>query len=242
MSDVSDPALSVVFPCYNEERRLAHGLDRATDYLRSRGEPYEILVVDDGSRDGTRALAEKRAAADPSIHCYSLGVNRGKGAAVREGMLRARGRWILMSDIDLSAPIEEIGRLEALRGRADVMIASRARPGSRLEVRQPPRREFLGRAFNVAVRLAALPGLFDTQCGFKLWSREAAARVFRRVRLERFAFDVESLWLARRLGFRVAEVAVRWRHDDRSAVRPLRDGARMGMDLLRILLRRTLLG
>lgn len=237
---MSTPALSVVLPAYNEERRLEGGLDRILAFLKQRNTPSEIIVVDDGSRDSTRAIIERRAAAEPSIRCLALPVNQGKGAAVAAGMLAARADWILCSDVDLSTPIEELSRLEAYKGKADVVIGSRALVESDLQVRQPLRRENLGRSFNHAVRLAAIYGIHDTQCGFKLWSRQAARDVFSRMRLRRFAFDVESLWLARRRGWRIKEVGVVWRHDPDSTVHVVRDGIRMGADLLRILLWRTL--
>ncbi len=232
--------LSVVVPAYNEEKRLEEGLDRMMAYLSRRGRPFEILVVDDGSLDATRQIAERRAAAEPRIRCISLPRNQGKGAAVARGMLSARGDWILCTDVDLSTPIEEVERLEALRDGADVVIGSRGMPDTVLSVRQPRRRENLGGFFNLVVRIAAIRGLFDTQCGFKLWSREAARASFSRLRILRFAFDVESLWLCRKRGFRIQEVGVRWSHDERSTVSLYRDGLRMGADLVRILLRRTL--
>lgn len=231
--------LSVVLPAYNEEARLGASLGRLTEFLRRRGGPYEVVVVDDGSSDGTRALAERRAQTDRAIRVIGFECNRGKGAAVRAGMLAARGEWILMSDVDLATPLEELERLEARRDRADVVVASRALPGAQIEVRESAAREWLGRGYNCAVRLMAVPGVRDTQCGFKLWSRRAARAVFSRLAIARFSFDVESLMLARRLGYRLVEVPVRWRHDARSTVRVGRDGARMAIDLVRILLRRV---
>lgn len=233
---MTGPRLSVVIPCYNEERRLEAGVRRVAGYLDARGEPYEILAVDDGSRDGTLGLARRLQKEVPALRAIPLGRNRGKGAAVREGMISALGERILMTDADLSTPIEDLERLESRT--EDVVIASRKLAAS--EIDQPASRKLAGDAFNAAVRMVALPGIRDTQCGFKLWSAAAARAVFPRMKLERFAFDVESLWLARRLGFRVAEVPCRWTHDDRSTVKLARDGMRMGVDLLRILLRRTL--
>ncbi len=230
--------LSVVFPAYREERRLPGCLDAATEFLR--GRDGEIVVVDDGSPDGTRALAERRAAGDPRILVHALPRNRGKGAAVREGVLRSRGRVVLVSDVDLATPLSEFDRLEPLLQRAAVVVGSRALAGAKLEARESWRREVLGRFFNAVARVGVLPGILDTQCGFKIWRGDVARAVFRRVRLERFAFDVESLWLARRMGHRVIEAPVTWRHDEGSTVRVGRDGLRMGTDLLRLVLRRTL--
>lgn len=241
---MTDPApeLSVVLPAYNEAHRIGHALERLTQYCRNRGAPYELIVVDDGSQDETTRIVQSAARSLDSIQLLTLPKNGGKGAAVRAGMKEARGEWILMTDVDLSTPIDDLPLLERHRSHADVIIASRALPGSRLEARQPLRRERLGRSYNLAVRWIALPGILDSQCGFKLWSRRAARAVFPRLHLKRFAFDVESLWLARRAGFRIAEIPVRWHHDPRSTVRVLRDGIRMGLDLLRILFRRALGG
>jgi dolichyl-phosphate beta-glucosyltransferase len=234
--------LSVVVPAYNEEARLRSCLDRIVDYLNRRGQPYEILVVDDGSRDQTRAIVEARAASEPRVSLLALPVNQGKGAAVTAGMLKAEGDWILLTDVDLSTPIEDLEILESHRARSEVIIGSRALGGAVIGTREPAGRACLGSLFNRFVRLSVLPVIRDTQCGFKLWSRDAARKVFRRMRIRRFAYDVESLWLASRMGFRIAEIPVHWSHDTRSKVRVGRDGARMMIDLFRLLLRRTLGG
>jgi dolichyl-phosphate beta-glucosyltransferase len=231
------PALSLIFPARNEERRLGRALDASMAYLGRRGVAYEIIVVDDGSDDGTRRIAEERAREDRAVRMVTLPVNRGKGAAVKAGLLRATGRWRLVSDVDLSTPIEELERLEAHCAAADVIIGSRALSGSELGLRQPASREWLGRSFNLAVRAVGLSDCRDTQCGFKLWSAEAAEAVFPHLSIERFAFDVESLWLARAAGCRIAEVPVRWNHDAATTVRVGADGVRMLVDLARIVLR-----
>jgi glycosyltransferase involved in cell wall biosynthesis len=206
------PELSVVIPAYNEAERLPRTLERVRAYLDGQGRPYEILVVDDGSLDETVARAQ--AAGGAHLRLLSNGVNRGKGYSVRQGMLAARGARRLMTDADLSTPIEELPRLaQRLDEGCDVVIASRALPGSRIEVRQGAFRENMGRAFNLLVRLLVLPGLRDTQCGFKLFSAAAAEAAFARTRLDGFAFDVEALFIARRRGFRVAELPVVWRND-----------------------------
>lgn len=233
--------LSIVFPARDEEPRLPRALEQATTYCRRRGLAYEIIVVDDGSRDETKAIAQRASRMDAAIRCVVLPENRGKGAAVREAMRHASGRWILMSDVDLSTPLSELDRLEAHRERADVIIGSRAVAGSERMVRQSASREWMGRGFNLAVRLLGLSGCHDTQCGFKLWSRAAAGEVFPRLTIERFAFDVESLWLARQLGFRILELPVRWAHDAGSTVNVPVDGARMTFDLLRLVVRARVL-
>jgi glycosyltransferase involved in cell wall biosynthesis len=206
------PELSVVIPAYNEAERLPRTLERVRAYLDGQGRPYEIVVVDDGSLDET--VARAHAAGGAHLRLLSNGVNRGKGYSVRQGMLAARGARRLMTDADLSTPIEELPRLaQRLDEGCDVVIASRALPGSRIEVRQGAFRENMGRAFNLLVRLLVLPGLRDTQCGFKLFSAAAAEAAFARTRLDGFAFDVEALFIARRRGFRVAELPVVWRND-----------------------------
>lgn len=211
------PELSVVIPAFNEAARLPRTLERVRAFLQGRGGSHEIVVVDDGSTDDTVALARAEAGAEVTV--LENGVNRGKGFSVRRGMLAARGERRLMSDADLSTPIEE---LDALWARMDegfgVVVASRALPLSRIEVHQGAFRENMGRLFNLLVRAAVLPGLRDTQCGFKLFTAAAAEAAFSRTRLDGFAFDVEALFVARQLGFRVAEVPVVWRNDAASRV------------------------
>ncbi|MCA1583252.1 MAG: glycosyltransferase family 2 protein [Acidobacteria bacterium] len=233
--------LSIVFPARDEAPRLPRALEQATAYCRRRGLAYEIIVVDDGSRDETKAMAQQASRLDPAVRCVVLPENRGKGAAVREAMRHVSGRWILMSDVDLSTPLTELDRLEVHREHADVIIGSRAVVGSERLIRQSSSREWMGRGFNLAVRLLGLSGCHDTQCGFKLWSKAAASAVFPHLTIERFAFDVESLWLARTFGFRILEVPVRWAHDAGSTVNVPVDGARMTFDLLRLVVRARVL-
>ena len=209
--------LSVVIPAYNEARRLPPTLERLRAFLDARGGTYEIVVVDDGSQDGTAEAA--RAAGGSVTRVLVSPRNRGKGHAVRQGMLAARGARRLMCDADLSTPIEQLALLEApLDEGYDVAIGSRAISGAQVEVRQTGFRENAGRFFNLAVRLLALPDVRDTQCGFKLFSAAAAEGAFRVARLDGFAFDVEALFLARRQGRRMAEVPVVWRNDPASRV------------------------
>ena len=225
--------LSVVIPAYNEEARLPATLERVREYLDRSPEPYEVIVVDDGSEDGTLRIAREAAAAWPQLRVIGLGRNQGKGAAVRAGMLEAGGGVRLFSDADLSTPIEELPRLRAALGAgAQVVIASRALPGSVIEEHQPGRREMMGRTYNRLLQLLALPGLHDTQCGFKLFTADAAAACFGPLRTLRFGFDAEVLLRARRHGFGVAEVPVRWGHREDSRVSPARDSLRTLLELL----------
>lgn len=226
------PQLSVVIPAYNEEQRLPRTLARVREFLGARGTRYEILVADDGSRDGT--LAAAHSVGGPELRVLAGERNRGKGHAVRRGMLAARGERRLMTDADLSTPIEELPRLEAaLDAGAEVAIGSRAVSGARVEVRQGLLRESAGRLFNRCVRWLLLPELHDTQCGFKLWRSRAAVQAFGPLRLDGFCFDVEALYVASRSGLRIAEVPVVWRNDAATRVGSL-SGSRAFLDLLRI--------
>lgn len=224
-----EPFLSVVIPAYNEEERLPPTLARIGEYLAEHNHEAEILVVDNASSDRTSEVARQAGAtvlAEP---------RRGKGAAVRTGMLAARGEYILFSDADLSTPIEEVERLlEALRAGHDVAIASRGLAESKLPVRQPWYRELVGRVGNVLVRLAAVHGIADTQCGFKLFPREIAHRLFGAQLMTGIAFDMEILFLAQRLGLRIAEVPVTWVDSPDTRISRVRDSLDALKDLARI--------
>lgn len=229
------PTISVVIPAYNEASCLGTSLDRVVRFLERKRWPYEVLVVDDGSTDQTKDVVAARSSSLVRLLCH--GVNQGKGAAVRTGVAATTGEWILVSDADLSTPIEEVDRLlAAARGSlaADVVFGSRALPGSRVELRQPFPREHLGRLFNSLVRMLGLTSLRDTQCGFKLLRGDVGRALFRSLRIHGYAFDVELQWRAERAGYRVREVGVLWRDSDRSAVRPWTDGLRMVIDCIRI--------
>jgi dolichyl-phosphate beta-glucosyltransferase len=227
--------LSGVIPAFNEERRIGPTLERILAYLGSGRWTAEVLVVIDGSSDGTADVVRRVNTAVAPVRLLDAGVNRGKGSCVRRGMLAACGDLRLFTDADLSTPIEEVERLaQAIAHRHDVAIGSRRLPGSRITIPQPWWRRAMGRAFAWCVQRAAMPGIHDTQCGFKLFSGDAAARIFPRQQVEGFGFDVEVLWIARRLGLRVAEVPVTWTDDPRSTVRPTVDSLRMLADLVRI--------
>ena len=228
-------SLSVVIPAFNEENRLPGTLATMLRFLRERGAAFEIVVVDDGSKDRTAEVARQ---AGPEVRVLQNPGNRGKGYSVRHGMLLAQGAWRLMSDADLSTPIEELKTLEAaLTEGAQIAIASRAVSGANLEKRQSIMRESSGRFFNLIVRWLHLKGIKDTQCGFKLFSAAAAEAAFRDSKLDGFAFDVEALVLARRAGFKIREVAVTWRNDEQSRVSFGR-GVAAFVDLFRLRFRR----
>jgi dolichyl-phosphate beta-glucosyltransferase len=234
--------LSIVIPAYNEASRLPPCLVEINDYLSARLEdlqPAEIVVVDDGSRDDT----VRRAAAIPGSENIDIRVlqheqNRGKGAAVRTGFAAARGRWVLLSDADLAAPIPELEKLWSVRDEKSVIIGSRAIDRSLIAVRQPLYRDLMGRVFNLAVRMVAVGGIADTQCGFKLFPGPLARQLAAAQHLDGFAFDVELLLLAHRWGFSIREVGVRWRHVEASRVSALRHSTEMLVDVLLLGLRR----
>ena len=211
------PALSVIVPTLNEERCIDDFLHRVSQFLLSRPHSWEIIVVDDGSTDATVASVERWAASDSRIRLVRQS-HRGKGAAVRRGMLTARGGWRLMTDADLSVSTESWGTfLEAAeRANAEVIVGSREAPGSR-RIGEPFSRHVIGRVFNWIVQLVAVRGVNDTQCGFKLIRSDVAETVFPRITTDGFAFDVELLFLARRAGYRIHEVGVVWicRRDSR---------------------------
>jgi len=234
--------LSVVVPAFNERSRLPATLDAVRAHLGAGGpgaEEHEVVVVDDGSTDGTADLAVQVARGWRQLRVLRLPENRGKGWAVRAGMLAACGDLRLMTDADLSTPITELPKLRSQIGpETQVVIGSRALPDSHIEVHQPHHRELMGRGYNRILQLLVLPGLRDTQCGFKLFTAEAAVRCFTPLRTPRFGFDAEVLLRARRLGYRVAEVGVVWNHAEASRVSPLRDSAGVFLDLVKLRLRR----
>lgn len=228
--------LSVVIPAFDEEERLGETLSRVLAYLDRRGETYEVIVVDDGSRDGTAGVARRAAEGRGNVRVLVNERNRGKGFSVRRGVREARGEFILFSDADLSTPIEDVERLllPIREGRCEIAIGSRSVRGADVRVHQPWYRELMGKTFNKIVRLVALRGFKDTQCGFKLFTAQAARDAFRLQRIERFSFDVEALYVARKRGYRIAEIPVTWYNSPRSRVSVVGDPGRMFLDVLRI--------
>jgi dolichyl-phosphate beta-glucosyltransferase len=231
--------LSIVVPAYDESSRLPGSLARMREHFDAQGEEYEVIVVDDGSGDDTYAASQALAQDWPQLTVLHLDRNRGKGAAVREGMLHARGEHRLFTDADLSTPLDELPRLrDKLRGDTRVAIASRGLAESRIEVHQQKRRELMGRTYNRLLQLLVLRGVHDSQCGFKVFTAEAAVACFEPLRTMRFGFDAEVLVRAQAHGWRIAEVPVRWHHVEASRVNSVRDSSRMLWDLLRLRLRR----
>lgn len=227
--------LSVVVPAYNEELRLGATLTRMIEYFSAQARPWEVLVVDDGSRDGTAKLVREFEQKNPNVKLVSNDRNRGKGYTVRHGMRTATGDAVLFSDADLSSPIEEVEKLiPQLELGHDVVIGSRDIIGSKIEVPQPLFRRVMGYSFMVLRDWIAVSGFRDTQCGFKLFRKAAAEQIFPRGRVDGFCFDVEILAIAKSLGFRMMEVPVVWRNDERSTVNPIGDPLKMFLDLFRI--------
>lgn len=236
------PFLSVIIPAYNEERRLPRTLESVYEFLLAEleksGRTFEILVVDDGSLDGTAEVVEEfaRHALDNTVRLVSYAPNQGKGFAVRTGMLKAEGQYLLMNDADGSSPIEEVERLLAVTasggGSAKVVIGSRAKEDPSAKVNALAYRKYIGNTFNLIVQSLLLPGIHDTQCGFKLFERQAAQEIFSVARLNGFAFDVELLYIARLKGYAIKEVAINWNNVEGSKVNVLTDSPRMLIEVL----------
>lgn len=229
-------SLSIIVPAYNEEKRLPATLDRVREYLSSQqDQSWECVVVDDGSKDGTADLVTRTSVQEPRVRLVKNPGNRGKGYAVRNGMMSAVGSWRLFSDADLSAPIEELPKLQAaaVQNGAVIALGSRALDRSLVSVHQSAFREYSGRFFNLTMRtLTGLPFL-DTQCGFKLYRADAAEKVFARQIEDGFSFDVEDLVIAQRLGLKMVEVPVRWANVEGTKVSAW-SGAKSFLDLLSI--------
>jgi dolichyl-phosphate beta-glucosyltransferase len=231
---IQPPRLSVVIPAFNEMSRLPAYLDEVVGFLEGRGEPYEVVVVDDGSTDGTAAAVLAVAARQPAVRLLPLGRNRGKGAAVRAGMLVARGERRLFTDADGATPIAELKRMEpALATGHDVVIGSRALVDPSVAVHARRHRVAAGRVFNWLVARTGLRGVADSQCGFKLFTARAAEALFGALETSGFAFDVELLLRAQAAGYRIAEVPVNWADQKGSKVGVLRSGPGMLRQIVR---------
>ena len=227
------PFLSLVIPAYNEAARLPETLRQVAEFVAAEPRPVEVLVVDNASQDETAAIAGEAAAAMPYLRVLSE-TRRGKGAAVRAGALAARGEYVFFADADLSMPLAEARNfLPPLLIGAEVAIGSREAPGA-VRYDEPALRHLMGRVFNLLVRTLLLPGVHDTQCGFKCFSAGAARQLFGALTLADWTFDVELLYLARRRGYRIVEVPVHWRYQPGSRVNPLRDAARMAAGVWRV--------
>ena len=228
----SVPELSIIIPSYNEEARLSRSLEKIRAYVNERHPDAEVIVVDDGSKDGTPRVVEEWQHDWPALRLVPNGSNRGKGYSVRHGMLESRGRISLFTDADLSAPIEEGEKLIAALGDADVAIGSRAVDRKLIVVHQSRLRELAGIIFNRFVRLFTGLSFADTQCGFKAFRTDRSRVIFEQQRIERFGFDPEILFLAKRHSLRAVEIPVRWAHDPATKVHVIRDSIHMFLDLV----------
>ncbi|MBI4867990.1 MAG: glycosyltransferase family 2 protein [Candidatus Wallbacteria bacterium] len=223
-STTQRPRLSVVIPCYNEERRLGPTLDTIAEFLRSKPYSWELVVVDDGSADATIAVAQARRAAGAPVRIFSYGTNRGKGHAVRTGMLTGSGELLLLCDADLSTPIGELDRLMARIDEGfDVAIGSRRAAGHHVKVPQPFYRVFLGRIHSWLCHQFLVPHVQDFTCGFKLFKRHVCQDIIPRAIQDRWTYDPELVYLAHASGYKIAEVPVEWSNDPATRVRLLQD-------------------
>ncbi len=229
-----EPLITILIPAYNEELRLPQTLERVASFVTASEEPLDALVVDNNSRDATRQIAEDFARRHPFIRVTEQPI-QGKGAAVRKGVFAADGRYVFICDADLAMPIEELPRFypASLGGDYAIAIGSREAPGAH-RYGEPRYRHVMGRGFNLVVRLLAVPGIQDTQCGFKSFRRDVARDLFAAQTIDGFAFDVEILAIARQRGYPILEVGIPWYHGEASTVNPLRDTIRMFREVLNI--------
>jgi glycosyltransferase involved in cell wall biosynthesis len=230
---LSAPFLSLIIPAYNEERRLPDTLEQVAAFLERQAYSYEILVVENGSHDRTLEIARQFAARHPAMCAIHEG-ERGKGRAVRRGMIEASGQYRFMCDADLSMPIDQLNRfLPPLQPDPQVVIASREAPGA-VRYHEPLYRHLGGRAINLMIRLLALPGLHDTQCGFKCFRSDIAADLFSRQTLTGWSFDVELLYIARLRGYRIVELPIPWYYGEASKVNAVQDAFKITLDILAV--------
>jgi dolichyl-phosphate beta-glucosyltransferase len=226
--------LSIIIPSFNEELRLPGSLQLISAYIKASGRRTEVLVVDDGSTDGTAEAGAAFSDRIANLRILRNGENRGKGYSVRHGMVEARGENVLFTDADLSAPIEEADKLLSALGQYDVAIGSRAMNRKLIGVHESPFREFAGIIFNRIVRIVLWLPFVDTQCGFKAFRRERCRIIFEQQRIERFGFDPELLYLARHHGLKSIEIPVRWSHSPATKINMLRDSVQMFVDVFTI--------
>jgi dolichyl-phosphate beta-glucosyltransferase len=226
--------LSIVVPAYNEENRLRKTLPEFLKFVAASKKPVEIIFVDDGSSDDTSGVTRKATKGLQNSRLIRLPVNRGKGTAIREGMLSARGNFVIFADADNSTPIWQAEKLLQAADERTVVIGSRYVPGSQIKIKQPFYRVVGSRFLNLIIRIILLPDIKDTQCGFKLFPQCAVAEIFPKLRLTRFSFDLEVLALAKALGYRIKEVPIEWEDSPHSTVDPVKDGLKLLRDAIRV--------
>jgi len=228
-------SLSIVVPAYNEGKRLADTCRKISNYFTEHGASFEVIIVDDGSTDNTSQVAKELSTKYDGVKFLVNKENRGKGYSVRRGILETKGDYVLFTDADLSTPIEEAAKLlKYLQEGCDVAIGSRALPGSDVRIHQPFYREYSGRIFNLLMKAVTSLKINDTQCGFKCFGKKAAKDIFSRQALDGFSFDVEDLYIAKKLGYKVKEVPVVWLNSESTTVSFIKHSIQMFIDLLRI--------
>jgi dolichyl-phosphate beta-glucosyltransferase len=233
--ETATPRLSVVVPSFNEEQRLPRTIEAIERYLVAVNVSYELILVDDGSADGTRQIMDKAAERNRFVKVEANPHNQGKGRAIATGVAAARGAEILITDADLSTPIEELEKLQAaLDNGAGVAIGSRSIKGSRVEISQPIYRQLMGKTFNLIVQALLLPGIWDTQCGFKLFRADVAHAAFAGLTSERFGYDPEVLYRVKKQGAKIAEVPVVWRNSAPTKVSPISSSLDMLKDVFKV--------
>ncbi len=224
--------ISIIIPVYNEEKRITSAIEKITAYFKKHDYWHEIILVDDGSTDKT---IQKSKDTKEDIQILQNKQNTGKGYSVKQGMLHAKGDYLLFTDADMSTPIEELDKfIQIIDTGFDIVIGSRAVHGADIKKRQPLYRELIGKTFNKIVRLITVRGIKDTQCGFKLFKKNCVKEIFGKQTIERFCFDVEVLHIAKKKGYKIKEVPVIWINDNRTTVKPIKDALRMLRDIIKI--------
>ena len=227
--------ISVIIPAYNEQARIRNTIEKIVKYLKKNNYDYELLIVDDASSDNTSNIVKKLAIRDRNIKLLKNKINKGKGYSVKKGILNSKKPLILFLDADFSTPIEELRKFAIYLDRYSIIIGSRRLKGSNIVIKQPFYREFAGRVFNLFVRLLIVDGMNDTQCGFKLFKKDIATKIFSKQRLNGFGFDVEILFLAKKFGYKVKDIPVTWKDSAKhSKVNAIKHSIAMFFDLLKI--------
>lgn len=230
----NDIKLSIVIPAYKEETRIHKSLDAIIKYEKEHDFAVEVLVVLDGTPDNTLAVVEKYKDKLKDLKIIDRKENKGKGYTVKEGVLAAKGKFILFTDADNATPVEQVDKLLEHTGKYQIVIGSRYVKGGKLAVPQGIIRKIGGRVLNLMIQGLAVPGIIDTQCGFKLFEHSAGKKIFEKMTFDRFSFDIEVLAIGKKLGYKINEVGITWFNDPHSTVSPIKDGLKMIRDAWRV--------